>query len=315
MKDYSTEIGKIYGCYKILNVFIDKNFKRSKVRCNCECTLCGKLRVVSLSHLKNRNYQFCPECRPNRKETESLIGQKFGKLTVVERIANHIQPNGSSKIVYKCLCECGTECFVQKHHLQNGHTTSCGCVQKKHTGEAHKKDITGKKYGLLTAKESFYKDGVLYWKCSCDCGGEKITQVRCLNSGRVHSCGCISSLSEYNFEQLLKEHNVQYVKQYKFSDCKYKRSLPFDFAIKINDKIVGLVELQGEQHYYPFTFCGESKEKKKNNVEKLQVKDSIKRNYCKNNNIPLLEIKYIYFNKLWEIFEPFYEKIKNDYSI
>lgn len=47
------------------------------------------------------------------------------------------------------------------------------------------------------------------------------------------------------------------------------------------------IEYQGEQHYRPIDYFG-GKEK----FEVQQKRDNIKRDYCKNNNINLLEIPY-----------------------
>ncbi len=60
----------------------------------------------------------------------SIVNQKFGKLTALERIHKH------PRIVhYRCICECGKETIVKKQHLQGGNTTSCGCNHFKKGGE------------------------------------------------------------------------------------------------------------------------------------------------------------------------------------
>ena len=60
-----------------------------------------------------------------------LSGKRFGRLTVVKRIATHMHPNGKSTPVYLCLCECGNSTEVLAHNLRNGHTSSCGCLWDK----------------------------------------------------------------------------------------------------------------------------------------------------------------------------------------
>jgi hypothetical protein len=52
----------------------------------------------------------------------SIKGQKFGKLTAVQRVFQHPRI-----IHYLCRCDCGKESVVKKQHLQNGNTVSCGC--------------------------------------------------------------------------------------------------------------------------------------------------------------------------------------------
>lgn len=53
------------------------------------------------------------------------------------------------------------------------------------------KDLTGKKFGKLTAKSYYRKNGRTYWCCVCECGN--IVEVRSdgLSTGQTKSCGCL----------------------------------------------------------------------------------------------------------------------------
>jgi hypothetical protein len=55
---------------------------------------------------------------------------------------------------------------VPTNHLKQGHTQSCGCLQKDKAKE-RAVDITGNKYGLLTVIErnSDIDDGITRWLC------------------------------------------------------------------------------------------------------------------------------------------------------
>ena len=57
----------------------------------------------------------------------SLIGKKFGKLQVIERVEN----NRFNHICYKCKCDCGGEVIVDASNLRQGRTNSCGCLKSK----------------------------------------------------------------------------------------------------------------------------------------------------------------------------------------
>lgn len=113
-------------------------------------------------------------------------------------------------------------------------------------------------------------------------------------------------------EQYLIRNNYLYVKQYKIEECRDIRPLPFDFAIFENDKLIMLIELNGEQHYHPYTYCNENKEIKIENLKNRQKKDKIKKEYCIKNNIPLLEIRYTKFYKKELIFEEFINNLKGE---
>ena len=61
----------------------------------------------------------------------NLIGERFGRLTVVEY--DGISPNGKS--MWRCQCECGSICVVRGSKLTSGHTKSCGCYNRDNVKE------------------------------------------------------------------------------------------------------------------------------------------------------------------------------------
>lgn len=58
------------------------------------------------------------------RELINLIGQKFGKLTVIE-----FAYRKDKKYLWKCLCECGNTCIVDGYRLRSNKTRSCGCLR------------------------------------------------------------------------------------------------------------------------------------------------------------------------------------------
>lgn len=56
-----------------------------------------------------------------------LIGQKFGRLTVL-RFVDQTKFRHSR---WLCKCDCGIEKIIVAYDLKNGHTKSCGCLQKE----------------------------------------------------------------------------------------------------------------------------------------------------------------------------------------
>lgn len=71
----------------------------------------------------------------------TLVGQKFGRLTVVKDAG---VKNGRTYSV--CLCDCGNVVVVSNKNLRNGHTKSCGC---------YKNDIV-REIGKVTGKTNVY---------------------------------------------------------------------------------------------------------------------------------------------------------------
>lgn len=63
-----------------------------------------------------------------------LLGQRFGRLVVIDSAPNKKCKGGQTKTVWKCKCDCGNFCYVTTQELRKGDTVSCGCYaseQKK----------------------------------------------------------------------------------------------------------------------------------------------------------------------------------------
>lgn len=54
-----------------------------------------------------------------------LIGEKFGKLTVV----SFVDKKGT-RTYWNCVCECGGKRIVSNDHLKRGDVTDCGCYRR-----------------------------------------------------------------------------------------------------------------------------------------------------------------------------------------
>ena len=104
-----------------------------------------------------------------------------------------------------------------------------------------------------------------------------------------HRCPkCKRSSMERIIEDFLIEKNfkkeVDYFVNFRFSDCRDKQPLPFDFYFP-NHNI--LCECQGKQHYELNDFW-----KKRVDLEDRKKKDNIKKEYALNNGYIFLEIPY-----------------------
>lgn len=64
---------------------------------------------------------------------KDLSGNRFGKLTVLCRAEDHIQPNGRHRQQWMCQCDCAQMVTVTRDNLVAGRQKSCGCERKKNT--------------------------------------------------------------------------------------------------------------------------------------------------------------------------------------
>ena len=116
-----------------------------------------------------------------------LVGQRFGKLTVVAQ-DNTFDGKGTRWV---CDCDCGSKgIMVRRAMLIRGKTKSCGCYKREYL-ESVFKDLSGQRFGKLIVRERFDKKGKTYWLCDCDCGTTGVVASSSdLKNGDKASCGC-----------------------------------------------------------------------------------------------------------------------------
>lgn len=95
---------------------------------------------------------------------------------------------------------------------------------------------------------------------------------------------CHESSGERQIRQWLEKHDITYVFQKSFIDCRDIRMLPFDFYLPDYNSCI---EYDDKQHFESIEYFGGQE------AFELRVKhDNTKNEYCKNNGIPLLRIPY-----------------------
>lgn len=187
-------IGEKFGRWTVLKC-VGKKSKAKVVYYKCKCE-CGKVSDVSRNLLLNGRSQSCG-CLAAEKTSErfsnDLVGQKFGKLTVIER-------RGSDKgnnAIFLCKCECGKEKEILGLSLKSGGTKSCGCLVSYNPETAKNKRLNtdrktiGKKNGMLTpTKRVVGNNGQYAYECKCDCGNVVVRNIDGVLAGKFTSCGC-----------------------------------------------------------------------------------------------------------------------------
>ena len=246
-----------------------------------------------------KNYE---KLKSSRKMAELYNCNKTSVLNHAKKIGYDVNSNKEYKLSEQ------DKLFIKNHYedmtsteLAQHFNVSRGMITKiwydaNLSGKEHTNlnntaiDITGQTFGKWTVLYKTDKrnaGGVIYWHCQCQCGKEKDVLGTSLRTGRSLSCGLHNNISKGNVKiaELLDEANIDYEVQKKFSSCKDKKELPFDFFI--NNEY--LIEYDGEQHFKQDSIF---------DYDYTHKHDLIKSDWCKNNNIPLIRIPYTHYDKL-----------------
>lgn len=101
--------------------------------------------------------------KANANYARSLIGERFGRLTVISTDSDVF--NATTK--WNCICDCGNSTQSLTHNLLRGSAKSCGCLRRERASEYSKSQI---KHG--GTKTRLYR----IWhsmKCRCYYEGDK----------------------------------------------------------------------------------------------------------------------------------------------
>ena len=153
------------------------------------------------------------------------------------------------------------------------------------------KEIHGDKYDY---SEVEYVNAHTKVKIFCNKCKKYFYQTPAAHLVSANGCpNCKSSKGEKYIEIFLRNNKIDYITQKKFNDCRDNRPLPFDFYLLNYNTCI---EFQGKQHYEEgfefFKYVYKDKNKAKKAFEKVKYHDAIKKQYCLDHNIGLLEIRY-----------------------
>lgn len=155
-------------------------------------------------------------------------------------------------------------------------------------------DILGDEYTIISEyKNSITPLEIRHEKCGhiykASHNNIKKTLCKCPN------CKNIKSKGEEIIKHYLKNNNISFVREYRFEKCRYKNTLPFDFYLPEQNVCI---EFQGKQHYIARSIFGGEE-----GLIETQKRDKIKKDFCQENNISLLEIKYTEIKNIGQILE------------
>lgn len=268
------------------------------------CKKCGKefkttLASILASKHKDKYKKYCNECSLEELSDKFSMGHEefVNKVNNVlgdeyEVLGKYVNNKIKVDILHK---KCGYIWNAKPSVIINQKSKCPKCFNTiKKTTQSFQEEICiefGDEFELISEYENYHTSVLIkHNKCG------RVFKSQPANFMTYKSCPLCSkdgkSKGEDKIAKILKNEGVKFIREKRFKDCKNKRSLPFDFYLP--DMNVA-IEYDGEQHFKPKFYYDEK------GLEEIKIKDEIKNEYCKSNNIKLIRIPYTEFDNIENI--------------
>lgn len=294
--------------------FISKEYDESGKVKRFFNTLCpsGNPYKMNIHKFINGRRCTCEDCAGRIKWTDERIKKELSKHGL-EYISHTITNLYDKDITYKCL-NGGISTSTIHNLIARDWKCSCEkCTGRiQYTKERIIEELNRARYTYI----NHYYDEKNHLRVECECENGHYYNCNFWNfvhqSVRCDQCK-MKSKGETRINDDFLYYGINFIHEATFPDCKYIGLLKFDFVIYNDVQPVFAVEYDGEQHFQPSRFGSQTKEEAQKAFEELKIRDNIKNEYCKNNNIPLVRVPYtIKFN---EIFDYIKSELESKYSI
>lgn len=252
------------------------------------CPVHGEFLQRPADHLNGRG---CPKCGGTAKSTTEEFVEKARRV-------HGERYDYSSTIYVSDATKLWITCSIHGDFLQtpNDHLQAVGCPKCGGTARLTTEEFVGKATKVHGLKYDYsrveYATSHKKVKIVCPIHGSFRQKPNAHLNG-VGCAKCSESKGEKAVRQFLDANGIVYKYQHCFPTCRRKRRLPFDFVIETDSGMIA-IEFQGEQHYRPVSFGGDAKK----NFRNIRRTDEIKRVWCKENDVRLIEIRYDAINKI-----------------
>lgn len=257
-------------------------YKNNRTKIKIICPEHGVFEQLPYNHIGLK--QGCPSCFGNKKMTKEDFIRKSTKI--------HDHKYDYSLVIYKnnftkvkIICPIHG-IFEQKpvnHIIQKQGCLICSGKHRRTTDEFVSLAIETHDnlydYTLVDYKSVHDKVKIICKKHGA------FEQTRNEHINRKQGCPkCKKSKGENTIIKTLKDNNIVFEHQKEFDNCKDKRKLYFDFYLPKHNTCI---EYDGIQHFESIDFWGGI-----DNFNYIKEHDRIKNDYCENNGIKLIRIKY-----------------------
>lgn len=260
-------------------------YKNVSTKVKIICSLHGVFEQTPRDHIY-RDACGCPKCY-----NKNLPLTTLGFIEKAKFI--HRDTYNYSKVEYKR--NSNKVCIICNIHGEfwqtpNSHLMGANCPHCKNKITSTEKivkqfkEVHGEKYDYSLVE---YEKSNTPVKILCEKHG--VFEQNISNHRKGAGCpNCKNSKLENIVYNFLTKNNISFIKEFKVNITQNRRFY-YDFGIIKDNKIIGIIECHGAQHYTPLSFFGGQE-----SFEKRQQRDLEKKEYCSTSLIPFIEIPYWY---------------------
>ena len=274
-----------------------EEYKNTRVKMDFTCNVCGDKISRTFKSYRDQNATSCRKCtnkklRENRKLSEEEVYSRCNQFGATLLTSYQDYENNLVNLEFECACGRKFNRRLADLHIESDYRCAECNNHHKWTYEEVKLFIEDKGCILLSTDYNKNREPL---KIQCKCGEVFYRKFNSVKDSMQYYCNHCASISkgEDEINKVLNTFSTKFYRQYKFSDCKNIRSLPFDFYIPSFNIAI---EYDGKQHYkidcFNMTLL---------DLMNLKRNDNIKTEYCKNNNIKLIRIPYWEFDNIEQI--------------
>ena len=275
----------------------EKDYKNTEEKIELICPNGHEYEITYNSFASGKR---CRRCY-NQKTRERLTISYEEINKFIETIGYTLYTSKDEYVDTKCKievsCDKGHRYSTWANTLRNGKRCK-KCVYKENgiksriPYEDMVKYVEEDGYKLLTSKEEYGgSHSYCLFKCNKNHSPYRSTMSEFLQGSRCPICK--ESKGERKIRKKLSKYNISFHQQFKFEDCRFKQVLSFDFYLPDYNLCI---EYDGRQHFEIVEIFGGLE-----GFIDTKIRDTIKNEYCKNNNIELLRIPYFRFEEIENI--------------
>jgi len=281
---------------------LDKSNDKTKIK--IKHNICGNVYEPRISSFINDGRR-CSVCsKPHTRNTIDSLIKRCKDINVDDYsiIDTSEYVNNKSKITVKHNI-CG---YVFNPRIDNFFNKKSGCPKCASNIRLTIEEIKDKFYeihptGYKLELEEQPKNGRSLIKVIHDCGNSWFATLSNLLYNKTGCPFCKMSKGEKLIKKYLDDNKILYRSEFRFTDLKNSRPLPFDFYLPDYNMCI---EYDGIQHFIPIEYFGGEKSLIYN-----QMIDKKKSDYCSEKGIKLVRLTYLDIKKIRQLLDEVFNEL------